>query len=172
MMSAQNRTEQNPLLILTFGKDLSGFLFRNALDLLEHSSRGVCDRLDGIEATLDDELDVSLCKSGNSLKWPISYREKRGSRWTLGTSSAESGVGAPGPVVRFSSPLWLPPKSSTCVISVKITRQSALITTDNEKITGIWVATAKRKRSGKFSSVLIQARPHASAWESAGRQIT
>ena len=43
-----------------FHEELSGFLLRDAFYLFEDSDRGVGNRLDGIVAALDDELDVAL----------------------------------------------------------------------------------------------------------------
>jgi hypothetical protein len=46
---------------------LGCLLLRDPLDLLQDSARCVCNRLNGIVAAIDDQLDVSLCKTSYSL---------------------------------------------------------------------------------------------------------
>ena len=53
---------------LTFCKNLASLLLRNALNLLQYPTWRVGDRLDSVEATIDDQLNVTLRKSTNTLQ--------------------------------------------------------------------------------------------------------
>lgn len=108
-----------------FGEDLGRFLFRDALDLFEClawsmiSSAGatlwcprkwtvrVCDRLDGIVPAIDEQLNVALRESCNTLHRHYQRRfEGATQTWSVITSSALSGLGAPGPPTPSSYPDW------------------------------------------------------------------
>jgi len=52
---------------LTLGKNFGSFLFRDTLDLFQSSSWGVCNRLDSVEASLHDKLDISFGEAIDSL---------------------------------------------------------------------------------------------------------
>ena len=50
-----------------FCKDLGSLLLRNALHLLEGPSRGVGDGLDGLKAAVDNQLDITLRETRETL---------------------------------------------------------------------------------------------------------
>lgn len=52
---------------LTFGQDLSGLLLRNTLDLLKYTLRRISNRLDSLKTAICDQLDITLCKTSDTL---------------------------------------------------------------------------------------------------------
>lgn len=57
---------------LTFCQDFPCLLLRDALDLLQYPTGGIGNRLDGVEASINNQLDVTLGKSGNTLGSTVS----------------------------------------------------------------------------------------------------
>ena len=51
----------------TFCENLASLLLRDTLYSLQYPTRGICNRLDCVEAAIDDELYVPLGKTGYAL---------------------------------------------------------------------------------------------------------
>lgn len=55
-----NEHENRGVWVGTFSKNLARLDFRDSLDLLQESARGIGNRLDRVVATIDDQLDIAL----------------------------------------------------------------------------------------------------------------
>jgi len=102
----------------TFTQNFACLLLRDAFYLLQQPPGCICDGLHRVVPGIDDELNVTLGEACDALRTAAgqyvgnALLDRRGSH----TSSAWSGVGAPGPVAPPSSTLGLLSISSTCVI--------------------------------------------------------
>jgi hypothetical protein len=54
--------------VQTLCQYLCCLLLGDTLDLLENSSWSVCNRFDGVVASINDQLNITLCQTRNTLK--------------------------------------------------------------------------------------------------------
>ena len=98
--------------ICTFSQNLGSFLLRDTFDLLERTTTCICDRLDSVVAAINEKLNITLGKSCYTLCCVNCFLDYIVVRFML-TSSALSGVGAPGPPGPISSSMpWEPSTSA------------------------------------------------------------